>query len=333
MSTVSNHVVSVLVDAALAAGADPRRIARLLGVDHTQLLDRAVRVPTADVTRLWALLYEVAGTEAGALAAEHAEHGRLYVWDYLISTAPTLAAGLREAARYNSTICDPRVGLEVVEDGSLLTARYFDLPHRAPYDRLNREFAMVVTARRARAGFGASGIPVRVDFSHPAPRDRRYLERAFGAGNIHFDQSRDALKFLGTAARPNDPFLHAILRRHATEVLAAGGPERAWLEVFRDELRTRLSARTGGTMLDEVARALGLSGRTLQRRLAEQGTTWRAELETVRRDLAITLLCERSDSVRSIAVQLGYRDHRVLARAFRRWTGSAPADFRRAQSN
>ncbi|MFE3193613.1 AraC family transcriptional regulator ligand-binding domain-containing protein [Nocardia sp. NPDC059240] len=328
VSTVSTHVVGVLVDAARAAGASESEIARALGGDPTLVVDRAVRVATTDSTRMWALLYELAGAEAGVLAAEYAEHGRLYVWDYLISTAPTLAEGLRAASVYNATICDRRVELEVREDGSLLTASYSGAPHREPYGATHREFAMVVTARRAREGFGDAGIPVRVDFSHPAPRDRGYLVRAFGTGNIHFGQDRDALTFFGAAARPNDRFLHAILRRHARQALDDIGPEPPWLEVFRGVLRGQMS-ESPAAKLEDVAAVLSLSGRTLQRRLAEHGTTWRAELETVRRDLAIALLRDRSDSVGSIAAQLGYRDHRVLARAFRRWTGRAPADFRR----
>ncbi|MVU81779.1 helix-turn-helix domain-containing protein [Nocardia sp. ET3-3] len=335
-STVSSHIAGILVDAALSAGAGTDRIAQLLGWDPELLRDRSFRIPVGDVSRLWGLLYTLAGPRAGVLAADRAEHGRLYVWDYLISNAPTLADGLREAARFNTTICDPKVGLEVIEDGSLLTARYFDLPHREPLDALVREFAAVVTARRAVAGFGDAGIPVRVEFSHSAPADRGYLVRALGTGNIHFDQPRDAITFLGTGApvRPNDPLLQGILREHAERMLESGDPEPPWLEAFRRVLRARLSDRaTGGARLDEVAKRLGVSERTLQRRLADHRTTWRVELETVRRDLAIALLRNGSDSIQSIALQLGYRDHRVLARAFRRWTGQSPAGFRRAIAN
>ncbi|WP_405485715.1 AraC family transcriptional regulator ligand-binding domain-containing protein [Nocardia sp. NBC_00511] len=338
VSTVSSHLVSVVAEAAMAAGADRQQITRILGGDPALLADSGTRIPTVTIARLWDLLREFAGPEAGVLAAEHAERGRLYVWDYLIALAPTLAEGLRDAARFNSTMCDPRVALTVVEDGSLLTASYFDLPHREPVDALSREFAVAVTLRRAREGFGAAAVPVRVDFSHRAPVDRGYLTRALGTANVHFGQGRDAITFIGTGsattAQANDPVLQQILRAHARHLQESIGPEPAWPAAFRAVLRASMPEHGGdGIRLDEVARRLRLSERTVQRRLAEYGTTWSAEVELVRRDTAIGLLRERDRSIQSIALQLGYRDRRVLARAFRRWTGQSPAAFRRALAN
>ncbi|WP_083913724.1 AraC family transcriptional regulator ligand-binding domain-containing protein [Nocardia concava] len=222
-ATVSSHLASVLAEAALAAGAGDGQVAQLLGRDPARPSADDERVPTVTVSRLWELLRRLAGPEAGVLAAERAVRGRLYVWDYLISNARTLAEGLRDAARFNSTMCDPGVALEVVEDGSLLTARYLDIPHREPIDALSKEFALTVTARRAREGFGEAGVPVRVDFSHSAPADRRYLVRALGTGNLHFDQGRDAITFLtsNSSGSSNDPVLQQILLSHARQVLAA----------------------------------------------------------------------------------------------------------------
>ncbi|MFF0610314.1 AraC family transcriptional regulator ligand-binding domain-containing protein [Nocardia tengchongensis] len=335
-NTVSSHVVGVMVEAALRAGADKERIARLLGVDPALLFDDSVRLPTLTVTRLWELLYQLAGPEAGVLAAGRAERGRLNVWDYLIGSAPTLAEGLRDAARYNNAICDRRVDLEVVEDGSLLTARYVELPHKGAAGDANKEFVMAVLVRRATESFGAAGRPVRVDFSHRAPEDRAYLVRALGTGNIHFGQGRDAITFLTSPAdsqRSNDPVLQGILRSHAQQVIDSIAPEPAWLDAFRAALHATLPSAGGeGRRLEEVASSLRISDRTLQRRLAEHGTSWRAELETLRRETAIALLRDSTVPVRVVALRLGYRDHRVLARAFRRWTGQSPAGFRRTLS-
>ncbi|MFE3227553.1 AraC family transcriptional regulator ligand-binding domain-containing protein [Nocardia sp. NPDC059228] len=335
VDTVSSHVVGVIADAARRAGAETEQIAQLLGRDPALLFDDTMRIPTATASRLWELLHRLAGPEAGVLAADVAELGRLHVWDYLIGNAPTLAEGLRDAARYNNTICDRRVDLEVVEDGSLLTARYLDLPHRGAAGAANKEFVMAVMVRRATESFGDAGRPVRVDFSHRGPDHRAHLIRALGTGNIHFGQDRDAITFLATAetrGRTNDPVLQRILRSHAQQLIDSIGPEPAWLDVFRAALHAALPESGGdGAGLAEVATALRISDRTLQRRLAEHGTSWRAELDIVRRDTAIALLRDRTVPVGSVALRLGYRDHRVLARAFRRWTGQSPASFRRDQ--
>ncbi|MFD7847995.1 helix-turn-helix transcriptional regulator [Nocardia sp. NPDC059764] len=108
---------------------------------------------------------------------------------------------------------------------------------------------------------------------------------------------------------------------------------RLWelLDAFRAALYATLPDSGGdGVRLEKVARALRLGERTLQRRLAEHGTGWRTELETLRRDTALALLRDPAVPVRVVALRLGYRDHRVLARAFRRWTGQSPAGFRRS---
>ncbi|MGW4531097.1 AraC family transcriptional regulator ligand-binding domain-containing protein [Nocardia sp. NPDC004340] len=331
-NTVSSHVVGVMVEAALRAGADKEQLARLLGQDPALLSDDALRISTLKVSRLWELLYGLAGPEAGVLAAERAERGRLNVWDYLIGTAPTLAEGLRDAARYNNAICDRRVDLEVIEDGALLTVRYGIFPHAGAAQAVHREFVMAVIVRRAAESFGAAGLPVRVDFTHPAPADRGYLVRALGTANLHFGRAADAITFMGSDAgqTASDPVLQAILRSHAQQVINSIAPEPGWLDAFRAALYATLPDSGGdGVRLEKVARALRLSERTLQRRLAEHGTGWRTELETLRRDTALALLRDPAVPVRVVALRLGYRDHRVLARAFRRWTGQSPAGFRR----
>ncbi|MFE3262343.1 helix-turn-helix domain-containing protein [Nocardia sp. NPDC059091] len=110
--------------------------------------------------------------------------------------------------------------------------------------------------------------------------------------------------------------------------------EPTWLDRFREILNSAvLAGGVGGVTLSEVAERLGLGDRTLQRRLAEHETTWRAELDMILRDRVIILVQDRSVSVESIASQLGYRDSSLLHKAFRRWTGQSLAEFRRGLTN
>ena len=79
-----------------------------------------------------------------------------------------------------------------------------------------------------------------------------------------------------------------------------------------------------------VARALAVSRRTLSRRLAGEGTSFRALLNDVRREFACALLQDHSLSVGDVAFFLQYSEPAAFHRAFRRWTGQAPGDFRTA---
>ena len=88
-----------------------------------------------------------------------------------------------------------------------------------------------------------------------------------------------------------------------------------------------LSGRTGA---EDVASALGISRSTLQRRLREEGTTYQAELDATRRDIAIRYLTKTSLGAEEIATVLAYRDANSFSRSFRRWTGLSPLAFRQA---
>jgi AraC-like DNA-binding protein len=94
-------------------------------------------------------------------------------------------------------------------------------------------------------------------------------------------------------------------------------------------MRTLLA--TGCIGQEEVARAFGMNRRTFARRLHEDGTTFRELLDTVRFDAARGLLRASAVSLEDVADRLGYADVTAFARAFRRWSGSSPAVWRRKQ--
>lgn len=101
----------------------------------------------------------------------------------------------------------------------------------------------------------------------------------------------------------------------------------AWIEAVQAAMRDLLDK--GEISVAAVARGMGASTRTLQRRLAEHGTGFADQLETVRRDIALTALRDESVSMAELSRRLGYRRQSALTRAVRRWTGLPPSQFRR----
>ncbi|MEU6586674.1 AraC family transcriptional regulator ligand-binding domain-containing protein [Nocardia sp. NPDC046763] len=332
---VSAHCARLVLDTAAQSGIQQSDLAHIASVDRTELLDNMTRIPAMDMMRLWGSLEQQLGHEAGIRTAAAAAPGRLHVWDYLIRTAPTLAEGLRAVAQYQPMVCNPEVVMRVIEDDTLLMVELAGSPYRGPVAAVHSEFAFAVTLRRAREGFGDTVAPVRVDFSHRAPRSDAYLACALGTSNIHFEQERNVITFLRSEyvnAQPDyDPRLHEILRAYAQRLIDQPRAIPPWQETVRATIRHVISERGGnGVDMNDVARRLNSSRRTLQRRLADHGTTWRAELETARHQLAVALLADPARSTRSIALQLGYTDYRALSRAFQRWTGQTPSDYRRS---
>jgi AraC-like DNA-binding protein len=90
---------------------------------------------------------------------------------------------------------------------------------------------------------------------------------------------------------------------------------------------------SGRPELSQIARDLGFSERTLQRRITEEGTTFRALLSDARRELGRQLLAARDMSVNEVAYLLGYQDANAFHRAFREWEGVSPARWRDLQSD
>lgn len=154
--------------------------------------------------------------------------------------------------------------------------------------------------------------------------------RAWVGGPVVFDAPMNRLQLpLSELDRPleGDPYLGRLATAQLDATLAqlSAGPCRAFL----DEVRQRLCARLGGdTSLVRIARDLRVSARTLQRQLAAVGVSFQELLEGMRHQRAIALLVESDASVEHIALRLGYGDPSNFRRAFRRWTGTAPAAYR-----
>jgi AraC-like DNA-binding protein len=127
--------------------------------------------------------------------------------------------------------------------------------------------------------------------------------------------------------RTADPTTLALLEKHIEQARAAAS------QAFTDRMRAavRQCLRDGDVGIAHFARALGVSTRTLQRRLQEQGTSHRRLIDEVRRELALELLAAGEVSLGEAACELGFSRPAAFHRAFSRWTGTTPRAFQGAQ--
>jgi len=172
--------------------------------------------------------------------------------------------------------------------------------------------------------------PLRVDFRHRPPQDVLAYERFFRCP-VLFESGDDALVFPQAAGEyptthPNAE-LQAVLIRLANE-LERRRPRTGSLKQQIEQIVFQQLGKTD-ISIDACARWLGMSGRTLQRRLEEEGTPFRDLVEGVRERLARSLLRTPGVSIRETAARLGYADVRSFHRAFTAWTGVTPGRFSR----
>ncbi|HUQ06070.1 MAG TPA: AraC family transcriptional regulator ligand-binding domain-containing protein [Kofleriaceae bacterium] len=193
--------------------------------------------------------------------------------------------------------------------------------------RHGNELWVAALLARARQATNTPLRPAALWFAHRAPpaRELAALIRAldvpapsFGAGATGLElAAEDADRRLRTA----DPVLLGVLDRLLTPQLAALGDRRTLAAGVCRALDAALSAGALPSM-HTVARGLGVSSRTLQRELAETGTSFRALVDHVRQTRARTLL-HRDVPIDEVAAQLGYSERSAFVRAFGRWVGKS----------
>ena len=173
------------------------------------------------------------------------------------------------------------------------------------------------------AATGEPVRPVRVAFAQSAPRSHRRLAEALGTRKGDFGAPVTTFTFragdLDLPMRGADPGLARILNRYAASLPAP--PPVTWHGHFQRLLARSIEA--GSPSLENVASQMAVSPRTLQRQLAEHGTTWRAELTAARQRRAVKARQSGTVSTAALARQLAYSDPRSLRRALRRWDNQA----------
>lgn len=190
-------------------------------------------------------------------------------------------------------------------------------------------------------GFGyrllchAAGAPVplrEVTFAHAAGFPVEPYVELFGAP-VRFGAPSSALWLpraqMSTPFASRDPIARRYLEAHAAQLLStlpSSSPSPPVLAQIREAIVLELA--TSGADLARVARRLAMSTRTVQRRLEELGTGYQDLVDDVRSAMARTLLRDPARSIIDVAFELGYADLRSFYRAFRRWTGATPADWR-----
>lgn len=308
-------------------GADGASIRALPGLQ--QIDDPDARISEGAAERAWQLASNLTQDEAlGVHVAESIPRGALDLVEYSFRASSSMAVGLSRLARYGRVISD-RVSAQMTATGEGLLLAVRDVA-TTPLHPARVEFALAVAIKLARDTTGVRITPAQVCFAHAAPADlsehRRFFQHA-----VQFDAGANAM--LLSAADASLPLVGAdealaeILRRRLEKALQARHVDDTCSARVRRLLLDGFGRRT--LTPSTVAQRLGMSRRTLSRRLAEEGTSFRRLFDTARSELAQALLQDRSLSVGDIAYFLQYSEPAAFHRSFRRWVGRTPLAYRR----
>jgi AraC-like DNA-binding protein/transposase len=196
--------------------------------------------------------------------------------------------------------------------------------------RQDAEFSLASVTRVISDNFASQFTPLEVHFEHPAPEYPQPLERLFRAPVRYLQPINhliiarpDALRLI----RHEDQGLLATLERQVRDLIGEATPVLDTTSAARAVIDANLGI--SAITLDRVAAVLHLGPRTLQRRLAAEGTSLLALLDEVRHARAVRLLSQPGARVGLVAQALGHIDPTAFRRAWRGWTGKAPSNLRR----
>jgi AraC-like DNA-binding protein len=294
-------------------------------------LDLDERLPVASVHRTLEAVVQVTGDQQlGLKAARERTVGDSGAMDYAIASASDVRHALEAVCRYIRLVND---ALDLHLDvGGPSVVLWFE--NHVPLPRPAMDFQIGGIFRALTAIWSA--IPsseVTVSFAHPAPDDASEYLLTFENVNVRFGESYFGFSFpakhLDTPLKSADSLLHEVLRRHAEKTIAELPPVQHLSARVRSVIADNLSGGNPGII--NVARRLRLSTRTLARKLEQEGTTFSALLDDIRRRLALRHVAARDLELSEIAFLLGFSQTTAFHRAFKRWTGETPLSYRKAR--
>ncbi|XXX81228.1 AraC family transcriptional regulator [Sorangium sp. So ce134] len=326
---------AALIAYASSRGVPREDLLRAAGVAPEALAAPDELVPYASLTALWELLLErFPGEPLGLSYARWIPVSVVGIVGHVVRHSETLREAIGIYGRF-WRLMDPHLHVAAEERGEVV---HLAIEHEPRVVAMAEPIEMMVAglARYIALYLDGAARPIEAVFRHPRRHPPALYEEALGAP-ARFEAASTGLLYsarvLDAPLVGADPLVRDYLVRRAEQLLAAraapagAAPLDARVRALIDERLDR-----GDVDQERIARALGMSTRSLQRALKDLGTSFTAQLDEARRGKALDLLRRRDLALQEIAFLLGYGEPRHFYRSFRRWTGTTPGEYRRAHA-
>jgi AraC-like DNA-binding protein len=314
-----------VINAFRGLGLDVEALCARIGEDIAIFTDTSGRPPRDSLGRLWrAALAESGDRYLGISAGEVWQPRADHLVILLLTSAETVGEGLEASVRYQELLSHGRV-LSLKGDSGYHALHLNKVEHELPITAHEIEFLAVMLTKVLRFATDGHFKAREIQFQHPYRGNIQKYARAFGS-SVTFGHPRTAILISDEAwnlplGHGNDS-LHGQLRN-----VAAGLHGELESYAFIDTVRDRIKALLpkGQSSIEAVAAALHMTPRTLQRRLQEEGTTFRVLVEASRKSILLGCF-ERNATADETMRHAGYTNPQSFRRALRRWNLSEPDD-------
>jgi len=311
-------------------GNDSRELFHRAGLDYDRLHQPLARYSYASIQRLWALAVDATGDACFGLRVSSFWHPTTFhALGYSWLASRNLAEGFDRLVRYSSVANTASKGMMRIEQSAdafcfaVDSNSVFPPPQPAAMDA-----GMATILRMCRAAYGNKFRPLKVSLCHSDPGCSDQFTELFAAP-VLFSQQRYALHIDPAVAHESlstaNPELVRVNDQIVTDYLA---------NLDRDDVimrvRSKLIERLPNGRVDEgdIAASINLSQRSLQRKLQQQGVSFTGLLDSSRRELGLQYVRDSQYSLNEVAYLLGFSEPGNFSRAFKRWYGKPPSQYR-----
>lgn len=328
--------INPYIKAAQAYDIDHLPLLEEVGIDPSVLADNNNHISIEAMEAFLLRLIEQSGDPCfGLHASRFTEAASYSVLGYISMNCSTLRNIQSKIPIFEKLVGDMGVTSVEIDDGYALQRWRCKFSHPLTVrHEVEHVLASWVTYARNFLNFDLHDA---VWFEHPAPEDPVLLTsytNIFGV-DVHFNQSANGLRIREDKLdlplpQANEQLLQMLLD-HATKLMSEMTQNQRMTDQVKNLLRLMLKQQPPSS--EVIAEKLGVSSRTLQRKLAEEGTHYKDVLNDLRLELAVYFLKNTDLSLENIAYELGYRESRSFYRSFKQWTGCTAGSYRHERSS
>ena len=302
-------------------------ILRKRGIDPQKLSDSDERISRRLLGEvIWAAVRRTGDLALGVHAGEKVESADFGVMDLAARACPDMRRAMECVARY-VRLQDDNVEMVLREDDHHVLWQLRNVV--PPALRVTNDFQVTIAIVNLRRHLGRFERPIEVHLRHTSPTDAAEYERVFCAP-VRYGMLHNGLvlprMLLDQAIPSANAQAYGLFDLRASRMLEQLTRADTMTAKVRRVVTNRIGREKIGIV--EVGDLLSVSEATLRRRLEEEGTTYRAVVDDLRKELAVRYVAERRMAIGEIAFLLGFSSQGAFSRAFRRWTGDAPIEHR-----
>jgi len=309
-------------------GEDAMEVIESVGIDPASIVNSDRRVPLDAMHKLMRRCIEVTGNQSfGLMAAEQLQPQILQGLGLGWLVSDTVYDGLRRTVRFCRLMSTGAI-MQLNEEGQYV---HLTITRSAKIEQCEAgaiDFSVGIIARMCRLAMGEYIAPVKIEMERPTPVDVAQFESILCCP-ITFGQKQSRLTFyipdILMPLATGDPDLARVNDAQAQGYIDSFLVHNTTRKVVEKIVET---LPDGAPNQQQIAETLNMSNRTLQRKLKSEGTSFLDLLQSTRMQLARRYLLQPARSVVETSYLLGFSEPSTFSRAFKRWTGQAPADFK-----